>query len=138
MPPDPLSALNLAKLIGTHLATWLRNLARAKQDRQQESLRAVNGVVAALRMTQAYTRGLQAGERNHSTEGEMAAKWTELAYELERLGLDALAKKCDVSGRYWADPSQFDQAFLAQAGTDLAVLEKQARELQARIKSGQA
>jgi hypothetical protein len=133
---DPVSVDVIAKIIGPHAATWLRNLSRANAARKQESLRSLNQVVAALRMTQAYSRGLSQGNRNHSTEADIAAKWTELAFELERLGLDSLAKKCDIKGRYWADPSQFDEGFLAQAKTDLASVEKLARDLQVKIKLG--
>ena len=138
MPTETLSAIGIAKVIGTHVATWLRNLSRAKSARQQESLRAINQVIAALRMTQAYSRGLQEGHQNHTTEGQIAVLWTELAHELERLGLLALAKKCDIAGRYWADPSQLDPEFLRQAKTDLASVEQLARDLQVKIKLGQA
>jgi len=131
---EPVSVVGIAKTIGTHVATWLRNLTRAKAARKQESLRALNKVIAALRMTQAYSRGLSEGQRNHSTEADIAFKWTELAYELEQLGLKTLAKKCDIKGRYWADPNQFDREFLEQAKTDLASVEKLARDLQNKIK----
>ena len=87
-------------------------------------------------MTQAYSRGLSQGDRNHSTEANIAAKWTELGYELEQLGLDSLAKKCDIKGRYWADPTQFDREFLDQAKTDLASVEKLARDLQIKVTLG--
>lgn len=137
MATEAVSVVGIAKVIGAHLATWLRNLSRAKAARKQESLRALNKVIAALRMTQAYTRGLSQGERNHSTEAEIALRWTELAFELEQLGLMALAKKCDIKGRYWADPTQFEPGFLDQARTDLASVETQARALQARIKLGE-
>lgn len=134
MVTDLLSVGGIAKVIGTHVAAWLRNLSRAKATRKRESLQALNKVISALRMTQAYSRGLSQGERNHSTEAAIAGQWTELGFELEQLGLDALAKKCDIKGRYWADPSQMDPAFLAQAKTDLATVEKLARDLQVKIK----
>lgn len=136
MPAEILSAVGIAKTLGTHVAAWLRNLSRARAERQQESLKAINKVILVLRMTQAYSRGLQAGEKNHTTEGEIAVQWTELGQELERLGLGALAKKCEIAGRYWADPSQLDAEFLRQAKTDLASVEKLARELQVNIKLG--
>ena len=138
MSTEPLSALGIAKTVATHVATWLRNLARARSARQQESLLAINHVIAALRMTQAYSRGLEAGHQNHSTEGEIAAQWTRLSHELERLGLTALAKKCDITGRYWADPAQLDEAFLREARTDLASVERLARDLAVKIRLGEA
>ena len=136
MAIEPLSTSGLAKALVTHVAAWLRNLARAKADRQRESLQALDEVILVLRMTQAYSRGLQAGHQNHTTEGEIAVQWTRLGQELERLGLQALAKKCEVAGRYWADPDQLDAAFLREARTDLASVEKQARALQVQIKLG--
>jgi hypothetical protein len=136
MATDAVSVVGIAKVIGTHVATWLRNLSRAKAARKEESLWALNKVIAALRMTQAYSRGLSQGIRNHSTEADIAAKWTELGYELEKLGLGSLAKKCDIKGRYWADPTQFDREFLDQAKTDLASVEKLARDLQIKVKLG--
>lgn len=136
MIAEPVSVVGIAKTIGAHVATWLRNLTRAKAARKQESLRALSKVIAALRMTQAYSRGLSEGQRNHSTEADIAVKWTELAHELEQLSLKSLAKKCDIKGRYWADPTQFDKEFLGQAKTDLASVEKLARDLQIKIKLG--
>ncbi|MBL0085171.1 MAG: hypothetical protein IPP44_00410 [Ideonella sp.] len=136
MAIDPVSVGGIAKVIGTHVATWVRNLSRAKAARKQESLLALSKVIAALRMTQAYSRGLSQGHQNHSTEADIAVKWTEVGFELERLGLASLAKKCDIKGRYWADPNQFDEEFLLQAKTDLASVEKLARELQTKIKLG--
>lgn len=138
MAIEPLSTSSLVKALATHVAAWLRNLARAKSNRQRESLQALDNVILTLRMTQAYARGLQAGHQNHTTEGEIAVQWTRLGQELDRLGLKALAKKCEVAGRYWADPDQLDAAFLRQANTDLASVEKQARALQVQIKLGQS
>ena len=133
---DPISTVGIAKAIGTHAAKWLHNLARAGQARQLESLRAIDKVIPALRMTEAYTRGVAKGQTNHSTEADIAFRWSELAAELEALGLKALAKKCDIKGRFWADPEQFDSEFLRQAGVDLKTVEKLAREVRTRIKLG--
>jgi hypothetical protein len=44
-----------------------------------------------------------------------------------------LAKRCDITGRYWADPTQFDQEFLQRADVGLARMEQLARRLVAEI-----
>ena len=136
MAVDPVSAASTAKAVVTHAAKWLHNLWKAGQDRQRQSLRAIDKVIPALRMTAAYCRGLDSGIVNPTTEGEIAAKWSELANELEDLGLKVLAKKCDVKGRYWADPAQFAPGFLEQADVSFEAVEKLARDLKARIRAG--
>lgn len=136
MPVDTVVAASTAKTIATHVAKWLHNLWRAGESRQKQSLQAIDKVIPALRLTAAYSRGLQKGIVNPTTEGEIAAKWSELANELYDLGLDALAKKCDVSGRYWADPAQFAPGFLEQADVGLEAVEKLARDLKAKIRAG--
>lgn len=135
MALDPITS-STAKTVATHAAKWLHNLWRASEDRQKESMRAIDKVIPALRMTSAYCRGLDKGIVNPTTEGEIAAKWSELANELEALGLKALAKKCDVKGRYWANPDQFAPGFLEQADISFEAVEKLARNLKAKIRAG--
>ena len=134
--PEALTAASTVKAVVTHLGQWLRNLRKAGQERQQQSLRAIDKVIPALRMTEAYARGVKAGVSNPSTEGQLAARWTELALELEALGLKSLAKKCDVTGRYWANPGQFPPGFLEQADIGLEAVERLARDLKAKVKLG--
>ena len=38
---------------------------------------------------------------------------------LSDLGLSKLARRCEISGRYWADPSTFDAVFLDKADVGL-------------------
>ena len=61
--------------------------------------------------------------------------WTELGFRLTDLGLDKLAKRCDISGRYWADPQRFDDDFLARADVGLERMEQLARHLIAEVES---
>jgi hypothetical protein len=136
MPIDPITAASTAKAVAIHATKWLHNLWRAGEERQKQSLRAIDKVIPALRLAAAYSRGLQKGIINPTTEGEIAAKWSELANELEELGLRDLAKKCDVKSRYWADPDQFAPGFLEQADIGLEAVEKLARELKAKIRAG--
>jgi hypothetical protein len=61
--------------------------------------------------------------------------WTELGFRLRDLELTRLAKRCDINGRYWADPEQFDADFLRRADIGLARMEQLARQLLAGIEA---
>jgi len=115
-----------------HLSQWLGNLSRAKQQRQRESIEALRAVVVAARHTQAYLRQLDdTGRQDHATEAKLAALWTELGFRLSDLGLAKLAKRCDIRGRYWANPDTLDKDFLKRAG--LERMEQMALQLLAEI-----
>ncbi len=113
-----------------HLRSWLTNLQRAHIDRKVESISALRAVVKAARHTRAYVRQLNdGGKQNHQKEAELSDLWTELGFRLEDLGLTALAKRCDISGRYWSDPLQFETGFMERADVGLARMEKLSRNL---------
>ena len=113
-----------------HLSQWLGNLSRAKQQRQRESIEALRAVVVAARHTQAYLRQLDdTGQQNHATEAQLAALWTELGFRLSDLGLSKLAKRCDIRGRYWANPDTLDKDFLKRADIGLERMEQMALQL---------
>ena len=113
-----------------HLRAWLANLQRASAARKRESLAALRAVVMAARHTQVYLRRLrQDGGQDHATEANLAGMWTDLGFRLQDLGLTKLAKRCDINGRYWADPEQFDDAFLREADAGLQRMERLARQL---------
>ncbi len=113
-----------------HLKQWLTNLRRAGQARRRESLEALRAVIVAARRTRVYLRELaEVGRRNHARETELAETWTRLGFVLRDLGLGKLAKRCDLSGRYWSDPAQFDDDFLERADIGLARMEQLARQL---------
>ena len=117
-----------------HLRQWLTNLRRASQARKQESIRALRGVILASRRTAAYLRMLKKTETpDHAQEANLAEVWTRLGFDLKDLGLSELAKRCDVSGRYWADPEQFDNDFIDRADIGLKRMEQLARQLVAEI-----
>jgi hypothetical protein len=117
-----------------HLSQWIGNLSRAKQQRQRESIEALRAVVVAARHTQAYLRQLDdTGQQNHATEAQLAALWTELGFRLSDLGLSRLAKRCDIRGRYWANPDTLDKDFLKRADIGLERMEQMARQLLAEI-----
>jgi hypothetical protein len=119
-----------------HLGSWLGNLSRARQQRKRESIEALRAVVVAARHTQAYLRQLDdTGQQNHAIEANLAGLWTELGFRLNDLGLTKLAKRCDIRGRYWADPNILDADFLLRADIGLERMEQLARQLLAEIEA---
>jgi len=119
-----------------HLKSWLTNLQRAGDARKRESVEALRAVVVAARHTQTYLRRLRDhGEQDHTEEARLASMWTELGFRLGDLELTSLAKRCDISGRYWADPDQFEEDFLRKADIGLARMEQLARQMIAQIEA---
>jgi hypothetical protein len=111
-----------------HSKQWLTNLQRASTERKTQSIEALRGVVLAARYTQTYIRQLKETEiQDHGEEASLSTVWTELGFKLADLGLSALAKRCDIKGRYWADSSQFDETFLNKADISLERMEQLAR-----------
>lgn len=127
--PTPLTESALKALLA-HLGRYLANLARAGQLRKSESRKALQGVINATRQTRVYVRALNAsGKRDFRTEERLSATWTGLSFELRQLGVQALAKRCDIAGGYWSDPETFSEEFLRLARARLQDLELEARTL---------
>ena len=117
-----------------HLGQWLTNLRRAGNERKRQSIEALRAVIVAARHTGVYLRKLNGGaKQDHAQEAKLSQMWTELGFVLQDLGLGALAKRCDITGRYWADPAQFEREFLEKADVGLARMEQLARQLVAEI-----
>lgn len=113
-----------------HLRKWVTNLGRGKRERQEKSRAALRSVVRAVRETQVYLRRRELRRAvSLKREERLALRWTDLALELDELGLGKLAKRCRITGQYWADPGQFTDAFLEKAGTRLPEIEKAAQLL---------
>ena len=130
---DLITDISLWALV-KHLKQWLLNLRRAGSDRKAQSIQALRSVIIAARHTRVYVRQLnEAGEQSHETEAELSIQWTRLGFELHDLGLNKLAKRCEIKGRYWANPSQFDPAFLQKADVGLERMEQLARQMVADI-----
>lgn len=124
-----LTDISLWELI-KHLKQWLTNLNRASNERQRQSIEALRAVVVAARHTQAYVRRLNdTARQDHSQEAKLSEMWTELGFRLDDLGLAKLAKRCDIKGRYWADPARFDSEFLQKADVGLERMEQLARQM---------
>ena len=117
-----------------HLRQWLNNLNRAGSERQRQSIEALRAVVVAARHTQVYVRLLNdTAKQDHAQEATLSEKWTELGFRLTDLGLSKLAKRCDIKGRYWANPASFDSDFLQRADVGLVRMEQLARQMVAEI-----
>jgi len=124
-----LTDISLWELI-KHLKQWLTNLNRASDQRQRQSIEALRAVVIAARHTQAYVRRLNdSAGQDHSQEAKLSEMWTELGFRLSDLGLSKLAKRCDIKGRYWANPDRFDREFLHKADVGLERMEQLARQM---------
>ncbi|HKJ52644.1 MAG TPA: hypothetical protein VKB27_14155 [Gammaproteobacteria bacterium] len=131
MPPLPSSLL---WELFRHLKQWLVNLDRAGEKRKHESIEALRAVTLAARATRVYLRRIAGtAQTDHAEEARLSQMWTRLGFQLKDLGLGTLAKRCDVSGRYWADPSQFDREFLDKADVGLERMEQLARRLLAEL-----
>lgn len=116
-----------------HAGRWLSNLRRAGGERQRQSRQALRRVIVAARETTVYLRQLRdCGSRDHGVERHLTVLWTELGFELQDLGLEALAKRCQLTGKHWADPDAFDPQFLRRADLSLERMERLAREILAR------
>lgn len=130
---EPLRSVVLWELF-KHLGRWLANLRRAGDQRKRESVDALRSVIVAARNTAAYIRRLDdTGKASHATEAKLSEQWTRLGFQLKDLGLTKLAKRCDISGRYWSNPDQFDAHFLEKADVSLERMEQLARQLVAEI-----
>ena len=117
-----------------HLGQWLTNLRRAGNERKRQSIEALRAVIVAARQTRAYLRKLRdTAKQDHAQEAKLAQQWTDLGFVLNDLGLGRLAKRCDITGRYWADPQQFEREFLDKADVGLARMEQLARQMVAEI-----
>ena len=121
-------------LLIRHLKQWLTNLRRAGLERKRESIGALRAVIVAARKTRIYLRRRKASKKSdHAEEAKLSETWTRLGFDLQDLGLGKLAKRCDISGRYWADPEQFDREFLDRADISLSRMEQLARQTLADI-----
>lgn len=117
-----------------HAKSWLANLVRAGDQRKQQSVRAVRNVITAARQTAVYIRRMkETGNRNHNTEAHLAVLWTELGFALQDIGITKLAKRCEISGKHWANPNHYNQDFLEKADVSLESIEKLANGILAQI-----
>lgn len=131
--PSPVTESALKALLA-NLGRYLANLARAGGQRKEESRKALQGVIRATRQTQVYLRALNAkGKRDFEKEERLSDLWTKLSFELRKLGVKALAKRCDIAGGYWSDPDKFSEKFLQKAKARLQDLELEARTLLAKL-----
>lgn len=123
-------ALLIKEIVG-----WLAGLRRASDQRKRECLEAVESVVAGVRRTEAYCRARDGGETSLKTEGQLAEMWTKIGFKLRGVGVTDLAKRCDVKGRYWANPKKFSEEWWDAADIGLAAVERLAHQIRARVEA---
>ena len=113
-----------------HLRQWLTNLRRAGQARKQASITALRKVIVASRETQVYLRQQQTTEMiDYATERQLTQIWTTLGFDLADLDLAALAKRCQITGKLWANPTYYDASFVEKADISLERMEKLAQHI---------
>lgn len=134
---EPASASSLLSL-GKFLVQWLESLSRASAERKAGCIDALDRVIAATRETQRYCTERDRGRVDPQKEGQLASMWTDLSFELERVGVKKLAKRCDVKGRYWGargSPEKFSKEWLNQADITLESVARLARRIKAEVKT---
>ncbi len=95
-----------------HVGSWLTNLSRAGQARKTESVKALREVITAARETAVYVRQMQdSGKRDHDAERRLAVLWTRLGFALRDLGIEKLAKRCQIAGKDWQHPATMRKIF---------------------------
>lgn len=130
---DILGSVSIWEIL-KHVRSWLANLDRAGKERKQQSIRALREVVIASRETAVYMRKMQdTGARNHETEAHLSVLWTNLGFELQDIGIDKLAKRCQIKGKEWASPNHYDDDFLKKADVSLDRMERLANEILLQI-----
>lgn len=117
-----------------HIRSWLSNLDRAGQERKKQSVQALRQVITASRETSVYIREIRdRGRRDHEVERHLSVLWTNLGFALEDLGIKKLAKRCQIKGKHWADPTRYDEDFIRNADISLDSMEKLSVEMLHRI-----
>jgi len=113
-----------------HASQWLINLGRAGDKRKKESIHALRSVVRATRKTSVYLRQLRdTGQRDHKAEENISMQWTDLGFALQDLKLNELAKRCEIKGKYWADPESMVGETLEKADIGFEKMEQLAQDL---------
>jgi len=113
-----------------HVRSWLTNLSRAGEARKTESVKALREVITAARETAVYVRQMQdSGKRDHDAERHLAVLWTRLGFALRDLGIEKLAKRCQITGKDWAKPGHYAPDFLDKADISLERMETLATQI---------
>lgn len=132
---DLVTSVSLWELV-KHAGSWVINLKRANSARKKESVNALRQVIFAAQKTSVYLRQInETGDKDHKTEADLSRAWTELSFKLEDLGIKALARRCRMKGKHWADPSQFEGEELEKADIGLEKMESLASEILAEVHS---
>lgn len=113
-----------------HTFRWIINLKNAKIKRKKESIDALRAVILAVRKTSTYLRQIKdTGNKSYDKETELAYLWTELSFSLHDVGLFALAEKCNLKGKHWSDPDNFDMHLVNKTDISLEKIENLANSI---------
>ena len=127
--------------LGKFVLQWLQGLNRASGERKAECIKALDRVIAATRETQRYCTERDCGRVDSHKEGQLAGMWTDLSFELDRVGVKKLAKRCDVKGRYWGargSSEKFSEEWLNQADITLESVSRLARRIKVGVQANGA
>jgi len=117
-----------------HTGSWLVNLGRAGEARKRQSVKALREVITAARETAVYIRQMrETGRRDHAAEKYLTVLWTELGFALQDLGIGKLAKRCQIKGKEWSNPEDYNPGFFAKADMSLERMERMAKEILRQI-----
>jgi len=115
---------------------WLQGLSRPSETGKTQCINALHRVIAATRETQRYCTSRDNGRADPHKEGQLASTWIDLSFRLERVGMNKLAKRGDVKGRYRGargSRDTFSEKRLNQAGITLKSIAQPARRINAEV-----
>ena len=119
---------NLIQLFNNVIG-WLKS-ARDEQAQEEEHYRhALLSVYLAANETKAYLAMMKRRKYpDRERERNLSRLWSEAAVELRKVDPD-LARRCLLTGDYWADPTAWSEQALGEARITLKELYERAREL---------
>lgn len=119
---------NLIQLFHTVIG-WLKSAREDRVQDEERHRRALLSVYLAANETKAYLATMK--RRKHpdrDRERTLSRLWSEAAVDLRKVDPD-LARRCLLSGDYWADPTEWSEEALEEARITLRELYDRARAL---------
>ncbi len=108
---------------------WLKSARDERAKNEERYRRALLSVYLAANETKAYLATMKRRKHpDHDRERNLSRLWSEAAVDLRKVDPD-LAKRCLLTGDYWADPTAWSEPALQEARITLKELYERAREL---------
>lgn len=108
---------------------WLKSARDAQVQDEAHYRRALLSVYLAANETKAYLATMKRRKSpDRERERNLSRLWSEAAVELRKLEPD-LARRCLLTGDYWADPTEWSEQALQEARITLKEVYERAREL---------